>query len=544
MKVFYSIEENLRLNINKVLVSLGLNSFKENIELSIPKDRNLGDLSTNVALKVAPLLKKNPLEIAERIVAELKINIDKQLKDKIKQIINKDGFINFFFSDEYYWQNLKEILLKKERAFKLNLGKNCKVLIEFVSANPTGPLSIAHARQAVVGDVLANVLKELGFKVFKEYYINDEGARIELLGKSVEARLKELKDEVSEFPQDGYLGDYIYDIAKEMLKENVETGFSDYAVKFILKEIKKDLKDFGVEFDFWVSQKELSLKGKVEKAINLLKKKGFVYEKDGAIWFKSTAFGDDKDRVLIKKDKALTYFASDIAYHQYKYKRGFKWLINLWGPDHHGYINRLKAAIEAIGKSSQSLSIIIVQLVTLFRAGKIVPMSTRRATYITLREILDEVGKDASRFFFIMRRTDSHLDFDLDLAKSQLPQNPVYYIQYAHARIHSILSKVDKKINPREVNYSLLKEKEEIQLLKTVIEFNYYLNIVLKTVDPYILTVYLQKLANDFHKFYESQRVLVEDKPLKEARLALLKATLIVLRKGLKILGLSMPEKM
>jgi len=544
MKVFYSIEENLRLNINKVLVSLGLNSFKENIELSIPKDRNLGDLSTNVALKVAPLLKKNPLEIAERIVAELKINIDKQLKDKIKQIINKDGFINFFFSDEYYWQNLKEILLKKERAFKLNLGKNCKVLIEFVSANPTGPLSIAHARQAVVGDVLANVLKELGFKVFKEYYINDEGERIELLGKSVEARLKELKDEVSEFPQDGYLGDYIYDIAKEMLKENVETGFSDYAVKFILKEIKKDLKDFGVEFDFWVSQKELSLKGKVEKAINLLKKKGFVYEKDGAIWFKSTAFGDDKDRVLIKKDKALTYFASDIAYHQYKYKRGFKWLINLWGPDHHGYINRLKAAIEAIGKSSQSLSIIIVQLVTLFRAGKIVPMSTRRATYITLREILDEVGKDASRFFFIMRRTDSHLDFDLDLAKSQLPQNPVYYIQYAHARIHSILSKVDKKINPREVNYSLLKEKEEIQLLKTVIEFNYYLNIVLKTVDPYILTVYLQKLANDFHKFYESQRVLVEDKPLKEARLALLKATLIVLRKGLKILGLSMPEKM
>jgi arginyl-tRNA synthetase len=315
-------------------------------------------------------------------------------------------------------------------------------------------------------------------------------------------------------------------------------------VKFILKEIKKDLKDFGVEFDFWVSQKELSLKGKVEKAINLLKKKGFVYEKDGAIWFKSTAFGDDKDRVLIKKDKALTYFASDIAYHQYKYKRGFEWLINLWGPDHHGYINRLKAAIEAIGKSSQSLSIIIVQLVTLFRAGKIVPMSTRRATYITLREILDEVGKDASRFFFIMRRTDSHLDFDLDLAKSQLPQNPVYYIQYAHARIYSILSKVNKKINPREVNYSLLKEKEEIQLLKTVTEFNYYLNIVLETVDPYILTVYLQKLANDFHKFYESQRVLVEDKPLKEARLALLKATLIVLRKGLKLLGLSMPEKM
>jgi len=544
MKTSISIEEKLKIVINKVLESLGFNSFKEEIELEIPKDRNLGDLSTNVALKISRRIKKNPLELADKIVEELKINIDKQLKDEIKQIINKDGFINFFFNNEHYWEQLKEILIKAEKFSKINLGKNQRVLIEFVSANPTGPLSIAHARQAVVGDVLANVLKELGFKVFKEYYINDEGARIELLGKSVEARLKELKGEVSEFPQDGYLGDYIYDIAKQMLKENVETGFSDYAVKFILKEIKKDLKDFGVEFDFWISQKELSLKGKVEKAITLLKKKGFIYEKDGAIWFKSTAFGDDKDRVLIKKDKTLTYFASDIAYHQYKYKRGFKWLINLWGPDHHGYINRLKAAIEAIGKDLNSLSIIIVQLVTLFRAGKIVPMSTRKATYITLREILDEVGKDASRFFFIMRRTDSHLDFDLDLAKSQLPQNPVYYIQYAHARINSILSKADKKINPRTVNYSLLKEKEEIQLLKTITEFNYYLNIVLKTVDPYILTVYLQKLANDFHKFYESQRVLVEDKPLKEARLALVEATFIVLRKGLKLLGLSMPEKM
>jgi len=544
MKTSISIEEKLKIVINKVLESLGFNSFKEEIELEIPKDRNLGDLSTNVALKISRRIKKNPLELADKIVEELKINIDKQLKDEIRQIINKDGFINFFFNNEHYWEQLKEILIKAEKFSKINLGKNQRVLIEFVSANPTGPLSIAHARQAVVGDVLANVLKELGFKVFKEYYINDEGARIELLGKSVEARLKELKGEVSEFPQDGYLGDYIYDIAKQMLKENVETGFSDYAVKFILKEIKKDLKDFGVEFDFWISQKELSLKGKVEKAITLLKKKGFIYEKDGAIWFKSTVFGDDKDRVLIKKDKMLTYFASDIAYHQYKYKRGFKWLINLWGPDHHGYINRLKAAIEAIGKDLNSLSIIIVQLVTLFRAGKIVPMSTRKATYITLREILDEVGKDASRFFFIMRRTDSHLDFDLDLAKSQLPQNPVYYIQYAHARINSILSKADKKINPRTVNYSLLEEKEEIQLLKTITEFNYYLNIVLKTVDPYILTVYLQKLANDFHKFYESQRVLVEDKPLKEARLALVEATFIVLRKGLKLLGLSMPEKM
>ncbi|MCM8791879.1 MAG: arginine--tRNA ligase, partial [Candidatus Omnitrophica bacterium] len=255
-------------------------------------------------------------------------------------------------------------------------------------------------------------------------------------------------------------------------------------------------------------------------------------------------FGDDKDRVLIKSDGEYTYFASDIAYHLYKYRRGFDWLINLWGPDHHGYINRLKAAIQAMNRDTRSLSIIIVQLVTLLKNGKVLPMSTRKASYITLKELLGEVGKDAARFFFIMRRTESHLDFDLDLAKAQLPQNPVYYIQYAHARICSILFKTKERLNIRKVNYQLLKEKEEIQLIKTIIEFRYYLDVVFKTVDPYILTVYLQKLATDFHKFYECHRILVEDKNLRHARLSLVKATFIVLRKGLEILGLSMPERM
>jgi len=535
-------EENLELVIEKALDSLGFNSFKKDIELDIPKDRNLADLSTNIALKLASFSKKDPKELADLIIENIKLN----LKDKwmIKDILNKGGFINFFFTEDYYWQILKELLIKKEKFFKMSLGKNKRVLVEFVSANPTGPLSIAHARQAVVGDVLANVLKELGFKVYREYYINDEGGRIELLGKSVEERLKELRGQPFDFPEDGYLGEYIYDIAKQMLKDNLHKGFSEYAVKSILKDIKEDLGNFGVNFDFWVSQKELTHRIKVKKLLSFLSSKGFIYEKDKAIWFKSTLFGDDKDRVLVKKDGSYTYFLADIIYHQYKYKRKFSWLINLWGPDHHGYINRLRSAIQALGKDPQTLSIIIVQLVSLYREGKLLPMSTRKASYITLKELLEEVGKDASRFFFIMRRTDSHLDFDLDLAKKQLPQNPVYYVQYAHARIESILSKIKEKINPKKVDYRLLREKEEIQLLKSIANFRYQLKIVFRTLDPYILTVYLQRLSNDFHKFYESQRVLVEDEKLREARLALIEATKIVLKKALTLLGVSFPKQM
>jgi arginyl-tRNA synthetase len=535
-------EENLELVIEKALDSLGFNSFKKDIELDIPKDRNLADLSTNIALKLASFSKKDPKELADLIIENIKLN----LKDKwmIKDILNKGGFINFFFTEDYYWQILKELLIKKEKFFKMNLGKNKRVLVEFVSANPTGPLSIAHARQAVVGDVLANVLKELGFKVYREYYINDEGGRIELLGKSVEERLKELRGQPFDFPEDGYLGEYVYDIAKQMLKDNLNKGFSEYAVKSILKDIKEDLENFGVNFDFWVSQKELTHRIKVKKLFSFLSSKGFIYEKDKAIWFKSTLFGDDKDRVLVKKDGSYTYFLADIIYHQYKYKRKFSWLINLWGPDHHGYINRLRSAIQALGKDPQTLSIIIVQLVSLYREGKLLPMSTRKASYITLKELLEEVGKDASRFFFIMRRTDSHLDFDLDLAKKQLPQNPVYYVQYAHARIESILSKIKEKINPKKVDYRLLREKEEIQLLKSIANFRYQLKIVFRTLDPYILTVYLQRLSNDFHKFYESQRVLVEDEKLREARLALIEATKIVLKKALTLLGVSFPKQM
>jgi len=544
---FFYLWDSLGKTISQSLNALGFDVLKEEIQFEIPKERSLGDLSTNIALKLSRLAKQNPQQLAEDILKVLQPRIEEEFASVIDKIFQKNGFINFSLKNEYYYQCLKELLIKQKDFFKIRAPKDSvRVLIEFVSANPTGPLSVAHARQAAVGDILANVLKELGYKVKKEYYINDEGVRIDLLGKSVEARFKELKGEKADFPQDGYLGDYVYEIASQMLEQKLDKGFREYAVDFILNDIKKDLKDFGVEFDSWISQRQLMQNKSIERVLSFLKKKGLIYEEQGAIWFKSTLLGDDKDRVLRKKDGSYTYFAADIVYHQNKYKRGFDWLINLWGPDHHGYIGRMKACIQALGKNPRSLSVIIVQLVTLLREGKVVPMSTRRANYVTLREILDEVGKDAGRFFFITRRTDSHLDFDLALAKKQLPQNPVYYIQYAYARINSIFLKENNIINlePKKINYALLKEEEEIQLLRTINEFGLHLNIVLRTLDPYMLSVYLQKLAEDFHRFYDRHRILSEDEQLRTARLALAKGSFLVLSKGLKLLGISLPEKM
>ena len=297
-----------------------------------------------------------------------------------------------------------------------------------------------------------------------------------------------------------------------------------------------------MRFDCWYSQKDLRISGKIEKVLSTLK--AFLYEQDGALWFRSTQFKDDKDRVVRKSDGAYTYLAPDIAYHDDKYKRGFNWLINLWGPDHHGYINRLRAAVEALGKRPDTLSIIIVQLASIFKEGKPLEMSTRKGQYITLREVLDEVDVDAARFFFIMRRTSSHLDFDLEVAKKHTPENPVYYIQYAHARICSIINKIKRPLNFKRIDFNLLKEEEELQLLKTLSKFGHYLHIVLRTLDPYIMTAYLGSLATDIHKFYDRHRVLVEDKDLRLARLALIEASRIILVNGLRLLGISRPKKM
>ena len=574
----------MRKNIQDLLLSIIKSSLSDldldkfypgGLFLDLPSDPRFGDLSTNIAMQLARATQKSPHEIALNLLGNINKHLEKSpAKDYVKEIkVEGAGFINFYFHGDYFYERLKDVISKGKASLEIDVGKSRRVLIEFVSANPTGSLSVAHARQAAVGDVLANILDFLGFKVKREYYLNDEGNQINILGNSIELRLKELCGERIEFPEEYYQGDYIYDIANEIKRhlpvaclpdrqgrqkkfppQNVADSprimakkvksFSEYGLKYILNIIKKELQDFGVKFDYWRSQKALRKSGKIKKVFDFLKKNGFLYELDGALWFKSTEFGDDKDRVVVKSDGSYTYLAPDIAYHQEKYKRGFSWLINLWGPDHHGYISRLKAAVKALGYESDSLSIIIVQLASIFKDGKPLQMSTRKGQYITLREVLDEVGPDAARFFFLMRRTSSHLDFDLDIAKKQTPENPVYYVQYAHARICSILRNSTTKIEPKEADLTLLKEKEELELIKKILQFNPVLNICLATLDPYMLTIYQQALAEDFHKFYDQHRVLGEDNKLTKARLALIEATKIVLSCGLELLGVSRPEKM
>lgn len=543
-----NIQELLLPVLSASLKELGFDkAFKGSIILDFPTDERFGDLSTNIALRLSKQLKRPPVEIAGAIVGTVKKNLNKRgLIGYIREVrVEGAGFVNFYLDNNFFLDYLKFLASSGQKALKINSGKGKRVLIEFVSANPTGPLSVAHARQAAVGDSLAKVLGFIGFKVKKEYYLNDEGNQINILGRSIELRLKELSGQEVVFPQDHYQGEYIYEIAREIKDKQLSVNdFAGFGSDHILSVIRKELSDFGVHFDFWYSQKSLNASGKIKKAFDLLKKKGFLYEQDGAVWFKSTQFGDDKDRVVIKSDGSFTYLAPDIAYHQEKFRRGFDWLINLWGPDHHGYINRLKASVQAFGKDAGSISIIIVQLATIFRNGKPVQMSTRRGQYITLREVLDEVGCDASRFFFLMRRTSSHLDFDLEVAKKQTSENPVYYVQYAHARICSILRSGSIKLKQKKVDLCLLKEKEEIVLIKKLWQFSSVLNICYQTQDPYMLTVYLQELAECFHKFYDIHRVLGENDSLTQSRLCLIDAVRLVLSTGLELLGVSRPEKM
>ncbi len=547
---------------------------KDGVYLDFPTDNRFGELSTNIAMRLARTLKKSPAQIAGILIPILEEKIKSQMLDiYIKDIrLEGAGFINFYLADRFFYDRLSDLIVKGRDTLRINLGHAAPVLIEFVSANPTGALSVAHARQAAVGDVLANVMAFTGFEVNREYYLNDEGNQINILGRSVQLRLKELEGAKVEFPEDHYQGEYIYDIAREAKAKKPEgKDWGDFAAGHILEIIKKELEDFGVKFDSWYSQKSLRESGKIGEALAFLKEKGFLYEEDGALWFKSTQFGDDKDRVVIKSDGSYTYLAPDIAYHRDKYKRGFKKIINLWGPDHHGYINRLKASVLALGYDAGSISIIIVQLATISRGGQPVLMSTRRGQYITLREVLDEVGKDAARFFFLMRRTSSHLDFDLEVAKRQSSENPVYYCQYAHARISSILrnssfaplenvhpvtdssvtGKTDRQnsltgfvLKPEELDVRVLKEKEELVLIKKIWQFNSILNICVITEDPYLLTVYLQELAETFHKFYDLHRVLGQDSRLTSARLALIQAVQTVLGTGLELLGISFPDTM
>jgi len=514
--------------------------------LETPKEKKFGDFSSNIAMKLSRDLKKAPLDIAACIIKHIeKSDIVQDIKAE------KPGFINFYISSKAVIGVLRDII-KEDSGFGSSfVGRGKKVQIEFVSANPTGPLTVAHGRQAAIGDSLARILKFCGYSVTKEYYINDEGVQIQALGRSVKARLMEALGEKSEFPENGYKGLYISAVANtikettppEKIKTLSDEFYMERSSGDIMGTIKKDLKDFGVDFDVWYSQKALAKSGNVEKTLSALKDKGFLYEQEGATWFRSTQFRDDKDRVVIKSDGSYTYVTPDMAYHREKFKKGYDKIIDILGPDHHGYINRIKAACEALGYDPGKLHIMIAQLVTLYREGKPVRMSTREGEFITLREVMDEIGKDAARFFFIMRRTESHLDFDLALAKARTLDNPVYYIQYAHARISSIIE-FSKNAKPDLDNLALLDKQQETDLIKAVMHYPKIIEAAAVNLEPYILLKYLQDLAGFFHSYYNAYRIVTDDKPLTEARIALIHTVKKVLAGGLNLLGVTALEKM
>ncbi len=520
--------------------------------IDIPKNREHGDFALNLALKLAGIAKQKPRDVALTIQNILKTHpASSGLIREIK--VEGPGFINLFLTEKSRADILRAILEQNVKFGESNHGTGKKINIEFVSANPTGPLTIAHGRQAIVGDVLARILKAVGFKVHKEFYLNDAGRQVNLYRQTFSIRLRQLLGEDIELPEDGYHGEYITASAESfktkyphLKPEDVldpENIVYSEAIEERLNEIKIDLKDVGVIFDEYFSEQSLYKNQSVDKVLKKLQDKNYLYEAEGALWFRSTDFGDDKDRVLKKQNGEYTYFLPDIAYHEEKFKRGFDRLINLWGPDHHGYIPRVKAACQAMGYSPERIQILIVQLVTLYRRGEQVRMSKRAGEYVTLKDLVDEVGKDATRFFFLMRRVESHLDFDLELAKEKSQDNPVYYLQYAHARIASILASANQTIRG-DAETDLLTAKEEVDLLKNIGEYPQVLKQAADSLEPYRLVDYLRELAALFHKFYASCRVIGEDSKLTEARLLLADCVRIVLRNGLRILGISQPEKM
>jgi arginyl-tRNA synthetase len=517
-----------------------------NVELETPKNESFGDLSTPIAMELARVLRKPPIKIAE----EIKNNLERDIFDNI-EIVNP-GFINFKFKRDFVISKLHELLNKGNEFFAQNIGKGKKIQIEFVSANPTGPLHLGHGRGAAVGQALANILKEAGFDVSTEYYINDAGRQVELLGLSVYIALQKIFGKDMPIPEDCYKGEYINELAKEIyesygkhLKEKSfdEVGgfLIDFAYKKILAEIQRDLEDFGVIFDKWVSERKLFHTGEVQRTLIKLKELGFIYEKDGALWFRSTAFGDEKDRVVVKSDGTYTYFASDIAYHKNKIERGFDELINIWGADHHGYIKRVTAAVQALGMNPSQLKILLIQMVNLLRDSIPVQMSKRAGTFVTLRELIDEIGADTTKFIFLTRRHDSHLEFDVEIAKKQSQENPVYYVQYAHARINSIFEKANYE---PENFYGEFFNEDELKLIKKVLTYPMIFELSANLREPHRITFYLQELAGEFHSYYHKFRVITEDKDLTDARLSLCKAVMFVLKHGLKILGVKAPNKM
>jgi arginyl-tRNA synthetase len=524
-------------------------------EVDEPKAEAHGDFSTNIAMVMASVQKMPPRKIAEVITRH--IEDPEGILEKSE--IAGPGFINFFLKPAVWHPVLREIHEADTRYGATDIGKGQKFQVEFVSSNPTGPLHVGHGRGAAVGDAVANILSFCGYDVQKEYYINDSGRQIHTLGQSVFLRYQEMLGQKVKFPDECYQGDYIRDLAAEIKSQKGDALLGQpeeealmicarFAAGKILDGIRDDLKLFGVEFDCWFSEQSLYDSGRVDQILDIFRNQGIIYEKDGALWFKTSDFGDEKDRVVVKNNGETTYFASDIAYHQDKYDRGFERVVDVWGADHHGYIPRMKAAVEASGHRRDQFDVILVQLVNLLRAGEPVAMSTRAGKFETLKDVINEVGRDAARFIFLTRHYESALDFDLEVAKQKSNDNPVYYVQYVHARISSIVRKGNEQ-GTCEVSWddkavARLIEPEEIDLIKTLARYPDVLAGSAKSMEPHRVTYYLMDLASAFHAYYNKHRVLTDDPQLRCGRLNLVLAVQKVIRNGLTLLGVSAPDTM
>ena len=546
------MEKDIRELIEKVIKNLGVEAYQ--VEFEIPREKGYGDLATPAAMGLSKILKRPPRQIAEEIVRHIE---GAGVFEKID--IAGPGFINFFFSRHYLYSQLKALLSTTKDLMRKDIGKGRKIQVEFVSANPTGPLHLGHGRGAAVGAALSNLLEAAGFLVEREYYVNDAGRQVKVLGHSVFAKYQQLLGVEYPFPEDGYKGGYVEEIAKKVIalvgSKYSETSFqaaSDFFVDIsyqqMLREIEEDLRAFGITFDTWQSERELYTRNDVDSAIDDLRHRRHLYEEDGALWFRATSFGDDKDRVIVKGDGEFTYFASDIAYHRKKIEKGFDEIVDIWGADHHGYITRLKAVIQALGYPPDHLKVLLVQMVTLLRGGKPVQMSKRAGEFVTLREVMEEVGSDTTKFIFLTRRPDSHLEFDLEVAKEQSAENPVFYVQYANARINSIFAHAKEKgaggDDLADVNLSLLSAPEELRIIKKLLAYPMTFEGAVTSHEPHRITFFLQELTGLFHPYYNKYKVVTEDKELSRARLALCEAIRIVVKDGLEILGLGAPERM
>ena len=580
------MKDNIKKTLSQILEDLysQIEPEVKNLKISIQdnKEKEHGDLATNIAMVLAKPLKKNPKEIAE----EIKQNF--VLDEKIIKIeVAGPGFLNFFLSKDSHGEILEQIQ-KENKDFGKSGSKQSKVLIEYVSSNPTGPLHIGHGRGAVFGSVLSSLLEEAGFEVDQEYYVNDFGRQMNILATSVWIRYCQLFSSEIKMMQQGYQGDYLIPIAKKLKDEKSDSLFKieesliqklnsedqddeftdqlveslrvilkeefqyirEFALSEILHLIKADLEQCGVHHNAWFSESSLygndgSTDSKVDVSIEELKSRGFIYEEGGAIWFKSSSLGDDKDRVLKRGNGEYTYFASDVAYHLDKYDRGYDRVINVWGSDHHGYLPRVRAAMDACDRDINKLEVIFIQFANLVKGGKKVSMSTRSGDFITLNELMNEVTTEAARFFYINRKADQHLEFDLDLAKEQSKDNPLYYIQYAHARICSVLRKAENEFEDFDsVDLALLGSEKEIEILKLLRQYPQLIERSAKAGEPHLLCYFLRDLSGVFHSYYNSEKFLIEDKELMTSRLFLLKGVKQVIANGLRVLGIKAPEKM